>query len=383
MRISLFSLLKPGALHVRLASGATAFVDSGRLGGSRGIGPGDQVRIRLVGDRLSILLLDAYGRIENSVSAEQVSIIPQGGATFYLVVPGKIEREVRGALSIRPPVAQARGGLQIALATDIESVVASVAAAELVGVREAEAIKALAVIARTFMLSHAGRHRDEGFDFCDTTHCQLYKGEADPVVARAASETSGEVLSFGGQPINAYFTAVCGGLSATPEMVWGGGPVNGYVYERVACAWCKESPYMKWERRAEADQVLDALSAAKGTRFSSSAEIVTEDALPGGPVRRVIILDKGRRVVMGTEEFRRAIGLHIGWNRVLSPTFQVERRGRLLVFRGRGFGSQAGLCLAGTSAQAVAGRSYRDILKFYFPGTEINRRQGKQGRSAH
>ena len=80
---------------------------------------------------------------------------------------------------------------------------------------------------------------------------------------------------------------------------------------------------------------------------------------------------------MVSDEFRRAIGLRIGWNRVLSPTFQVERRGRIFVFRGRGFGSQVGLCLAGTGAQAEAGRGYRDILEFYYPQAEIRSNRGE------
>ena len=95
-----------------------------------------------------------------------------------------------------------------------------------------------------------------------------------------------------------------------------------------------------------------------------------------GPVRRVIIRDKGRRLAMATEEFRRALGLRLGWNKVLSPTFQVERRGRHFVFRGRGFGSQVGLCLAGANAQAASGRGYRDILEFYYPRAEIGRGGG-------
>jgi stage II sporulation protein D len=57
---------------------------------------------------------------------------------------------------------------------------------------------------------------------------------------------------------------------------------------------------------------------------------------------------------------------------VLSPTFTVERRGPKFIFRGRGFGNQIGLCEAGAVAQAASGRGYRDILNFYYPGTELS-----------
>jgi stage II sporulation protein D len=383
VRVSLFSLFKPRTLEVRVADGAGAVVDAGRLAGGD-LAPGDLARVRLAGDHVNVVLVDSYGRVKRSVAASLVRIIPKGQATLDLVLPGRIKRAVRGELSITARGLRSGGRLQITLITDLESVVTSVVAAEMYGRREAEALKALAVVARTFMLSHTGRHRDEGFDYCDTTHCQLYRGEADldaerfaPVVARAVAQTAGEVLSFGGHTIEAYFTAVCGGLSATPEMVWGGPSKGGYVYRRVDCQWCKGSHYTRWERKADAARVLDALSSAKGTRFSLSAEISVEGEQPAGPVRRVIIRDKGREVVMVADEFRRAIGLRIGWNRVLSPTFQVERRGRSFVFRGRGFGSQVGLCLAGTGAQAEAGRGYRDILAFYYPQAEIRSDRGE------
>jgi stage II sporulation protein D len=78
--------------------------------------------------------------------------------------------------------------------------------------------------------------------------------------------------------------------------------------------------------------------------------------------------------VLSTDAFRRAIGLRLGWNTVLSPTFTVERRGTRFIFRGRGFGSQVGLCEEGAVAQAAAGRGYREILSFYYPGAGISER---------
>ncbi len=89
-------------------------------------------------------------------------------------------------------------------------------------------------------------------------------------------------------------------------------------------------------------------------------------------MQTVIIKDRGRRVVLSTDKFRRAIGQRIGWNRVLSPTFTLEHHADSFIFRGRGFGSQVGLCVAGAAAQAAAGRSYKEILRFYYPQTEID-----------
>lgn len=78
-------------------------------------------------------------------------------------------------------------------------------------------------------------------------------------------------------------------------------------------------------------------------------------------------------VTMSADEFRRAIGRRLGWNTVLSPTFTLTRQGERFVFQGKGFGSQVGLCLAGAAAQARAGRSYDQILQFYFPQAKIGK----------
>jgi stage II sporulation protein D len=236
---------------------------------------------------------------------------------------------------------------------------------------------ALAVVVRTFMLSHAGRHSSEGFDFCDTTHCQLYRGEQDltdrvasPAVSNAVVRTAGQILTFEGHPTEGYYTAACGGLSATPSMVWGGS--SRYPYSRIVCRWCRPSRFSRWERAADASHILDSLSAVLASKLSPATELITNRDQRSGFVRSVTLRDGTRQVLLSTDAFRRAIGLRLGWNTVLSPTFTVERRGSRFIFRGRGFGSQVGLCEEGAVAQAVAGRGYRDILRFYYPGAEIS-----------
>jgi stage II sporulation protein D len=156
-------------------------------------------------------------------------------------------------------------------------------------------------------------------------------------------------------------------------MVWGGAS-KGYEYHRVVCRWCRASAYANWQRSASEASTFNALATALGFRLSHASEIVLEREEPDGFVRSVIIKDRGREARMSADEFRRAIGRRLGWNTVLSPTFKIERRGRTVVFRGKGFGSQVGLCLAGAAAQARAGRSYQEILQFYYPQTEIRNR---------
>jgi stage II sporulation protein D len=368
VRIGLFTLFKPEVVEIRVAAGEGADLTAAGVARIVSIRRGETIAIRLSGNRLYIRL--AAGE---SLVATETRISPVGSATLELRLPGKIKRTVCGELIVDTG-SGGRGPLRIVLKTDREAAVASVVAAE-TSERKTEALKALAVVVRTFMVAHAGRHSVEGYDFCDTTHCQFYRGEqalletgASSEIEKAVEATRREVLTFAGRTVEGYYTATCGGMTVTPSMLWGGS--TSYPYRRVSCRWCRGSRFDKWERSAGIGKVLGALSEFLGSSVSLSTELITDHGGAGGFVRSVTVADAMTRKTLTADAFRRAIGLKLGWNTVLSPTFTIERRGQRFIFRGRGFGSQIGLCEAGAIAQAAAGRSYRDILCFYYPGAE-------------
>lgn len=373
--ISLFGLFKPESIQVRIASGQSAVFDAAGLSGTASVSRGEIIRIRLSANRLNVVVWSSGGAPRYSVDTYAARIVPDGTATLELILPGKINRVVRGTVSVDRGIG-GRGPLRILLTTARESAVTSVVAAETTH-REPQALMAIAVAVRTFIASHLGRHLSEGFDFCDTTHCQLFRGEQDlfgpsvePTVSTSVARTAGEILSFKGKPIEGFYTASCGGLSATPSMVWGG--ISRYPYTRIPCRWCQFSRYRNWERSADANRVLGSLSVLIGSKLSSETELILDTDPQSGFVQSVTVRDGSKRVVLSTEFFRRAIGLRLGWSTVLSPTFTVERQGSRFIFRGRGFGSQVGLCEEGAVAQAASGRGYRDILRFYYPGIDIS-----------
>ena len=377
VRIGLFSLFKPQVVEARILSGDGVAFDTNRIAGSLHLGAGSRVRLQLAGEQLNVTVSDAFAGLRQSFTTAEASF-HAGGAAIELTLPGKLRRTVRGDLTVSAGRQNLRGALQIVLTTEREAAVASVVAAE-TEARAPEALKALAVVVRTFMLSHPNRHADDGFDFCDTTHCQFYRGESDlaaeaatPAVASAVAATEGQHLSFAGKPVEAYFTASCGGLTVTPQMVWGG--VCNYPYTRLRCDWCRGSSHYAWTRQASARAVFDALAVAVGARLSPRGELAVESDDASGFVRAVVVREGGRRWAMSADEFRRAIGRRLGWATVLSQTFTISRRGGQVIFRGKGFGSQVGLCLAGAVAQARAGRRYAEILRIYFPQAEIRSR---------
>lgn len=78
---------------------------------------------------------------------------------------------------------------------------------------EPEALKAQTVAARTYVRRNLGQFGQDGYDICDTMRCQVYKGyfSEHPMTDEAIRATRGEILTFDGKPISAYYTAACGG----------------------------------------------------------------------------------------------------------------------------------------------------------------------------
>ena len=81
--------------------------------------------------------------------------------------------------------------------------------------------EALAITARTFAMANRNRHRSEGFDLCDTTHCQVVR-PATAITRRAAEATSGRMLLHQGQPAFVFYSAWCGGHTELASEVWPG-----------------------------------------------------------------------------------------------------------------------------------------------------------------
>ena len=154
-------------------------------------------------------------------------------AAFFLSVPGKIRREFHGKLEIR----KAEGHLEAIVEMDLETAVASIVAAEGSDAVPMEARKAQAVVARSFLEAERGRHKD--FDFCDTTHCQfLREPPAESSAAgRAAADTHGQVLMYGGHVVAALYSADCGGLTRTlKDAGWRDAEgLDGYPFFGVEC----------------------------------------------------------------------------------------------------------------------------------------------------
>src|SRR5437773_2605715 len=138
----------------------------------------------------------------------------------------------------------ARGGGGYAISTmPLGRYVSGVLAGEAVRGSAPPALDALAIAIRTFAGANLGRHRSDGFDLCDQTHCQVLR-TAVAATDRAADATAGRVLLdtlHGGAPASIFFSASCGGYTERPSDVWPGADDPPYLPSRKDAA-CQGAP---------------------------------------------------------------------------------------------------------------------------------------------
>lgn len=116
--------------------------------------------------------------------------------------------------------ASAKDGFSVGNRLDIEIYISGVLRAEMNPTWHAEALKAQAVLARTYATRNKGAHGE--YDLCAATHCQAYRGVTadDAPLSTAAMSTKGLVLRHGGNPAAVYYHADSGGMITRAGAVW-------------------------------------------------------------------------------------------------------------------------------------------------------------------
>lgn len=225
--------------------------------------------------------------------------------------------------------------------------------------------QALAIAIRTFALANRNRHRREGFDLCDTTHCQVLRA-ATATTKRAADATAGRVLLHEGQPAFVFYSAWCGGHLEHASSVWPG--AVDYDRDTLDDDACASEP--GWTSDLRASDVERALRAA-GLRGDRLRDLRVESRTSSGRAGTLRAVGFSPATV-SAHDFRMAVGRVLGWQRMKSTAFDLERTGAGYRFRGRGFGHGVGLCVVGAGRRAAGGATADDILKFYFPNLAIS-----------
>lgn len=313
-----------------------------------------------------------------------LSVTPAGPDGFVQVNG----REYRGRVEVR----RAGSGISVVERVGLESYLAGVVSAELGEHPEGDdqAAMAQAVVSRTYAVRNSGRWRAQGFDVAATVGDQRYDGVAGetPQSWRAVRATRGEILTWHGRPIDAFFSSTCGGTTAAATEVFSGGdrPYLRSIRDVDAdgLPYCRISPRYQWREEWTEATLTAALRRTLPSEAGIPAAAVGDIRAvrvaarsASGRVSRLEIRTGGRVVVVAGAAVRRVL-VPPGQDVLRSAAFTLSARtsgGRVtsLVAEGRGSGHGVGLCQWGAIGRARAGQHYPAILAAYFPGTTLTR----------
>lgn len=262
------------------------------------------------------------------------------------------KKEVKGNLVVY----SIKGKLQIVNEISIDNYVEGVIKGEAGYGYSLEYYKVQAVISRTYALHHQ-KHKDEGFELCDHTHCQVYDGvNTKPEIKEAVLATSEEVLVDSSMNfINTLFHSNCGGQTVTTDMVWS---KKLSCMESVQDTFCIHSSQANWEKTISKSSWIAYLSSTTKKPVSYFAKV----NLDFNQTERKEFYTAGLTEVRLTE-IRKKFNLK-------STFFSVHVVGDKVVFIGRGYGHGAGLCQEGGIVM-VQTYTYQEVLHHYYKDVSI------------
>ncbi len=260
---------------------------------------------------------------------------------------------------------------------DLDTYLYGVVSAEMPASYELEALKAQAVVARTYTIykiKNDSKH--ENADICDSSLCcqawiskenrlarweEAYREAYWNKIEQAVDTTKGKYITYQGEPINAFFHSNSGGATESPVYVWGGD----YPYLQTVTT-AGEDAYTTY--RSEVTLSKDELIQKMLEKYSNfTIDFQSQDCIKildyteGG---RVKTLQVGNTQISGVEA-RSIFGLK-------SAKFQWEIIGDSIHFSVIGYGHGVGLSQSGSDALAKTGKTYDEIIKYYYKDVEIH-----------
>ena len=266
-------------------------------------------------------------------------------------------------------VAVGHVGTRQVTAVPLEIYVARVLAGEAEPNAPPGALEAHAVAIRTFAVANMGRHRRDGFDLCDSTHCQVVRAST-PGTRLAAHATAGRVLTYEGAIVEVVYSASCGGRSENASAIWSGRSVP-YLTSVVDDVHDDDVP---WRLTLPLDDIRRQL-VRHGFTGARLTGLDVESRTASDRVARLRVPGLRPDVVSG-EQFRAILGPTV----VRSTAFSVIEHGSAVDLVGRGYGHGVGMCVIGAGRRARRGEDASAILSFYYPGLVQQPLGGLSGR---
>ncbi len=323
------------------------------------------------------------------------------------------------------------GNLTVSNVIGLEDYVQGVIVQEMSSSWPLEALKAQAVSARTYAYRNytAGKHQSQGFDICNSTHCQVYYGmdEVTSNSSKAVEQTYGEYAWYNGSLIDAVYSSHDGGATESAVNVWGGNVA--YLIGKAdpyEASVASKVPGYNWTVTYTAQELTDLLNS-KGYTNAGIVDLQVTRTSPTGNAIEITFTDAaGKSWSKIRDDCRTFLGLRSIHYTVTSSTggtssgggYTVNGDGTLssldgayaiggsnstaqlgsgvyiidgsgqvsqatpsggggsstvFTITGSGWGHNVGMSQWGAYAMAQQGYTYKDILTFYYTGIEVRK----------
>jgi stage II sporulation protein D len=188
-------------------------------------------------------------------------------------------------------------------------------------------------------------------------------------LGKAALETAGQLLWFQGKPAFTPYTRDCGGTTEDAASVW---PDLAAPYlTSHADPYCRRVPAAPWRWIADPPRILQALHQSQLRGPRTLDRIAIAERTSSGRASVLTLAGPNESIRISASSFRFAVGRALGWNTIRGDRYEVHSSNGQFIFEGSSEGHSVGLCQRGAEQMGLTGRSYREILAFYYPGTVV------------
>ena len=328
-------------------------------------------------DGIGVLLTDGRGaplRLEMPLEVKRVKdgITVNGKSVPGLIAsaPARVTVNGKGYRALLE-VTAADKGLLVVNELPLEEYLVGLINCEISSAWPIEAVKAQAVIARSYAVYQTQARRGAPYQLESSVMDQVYEGcdLEDSRAARGVQETAGEVLVYDDKVIQAFYHSNCAGHTESSKNVWG--LAIPYLLG-VPCRYCDEGNPSRWEQKIPLKKVEAALRGA-GFQVSGLRELKIQRRNESGRVAELGVGSASGKATVPGVAFRKALGYGV----VKSTNFEIRISGDDCLITGSGNGHGVGLCQWGAKQRAGDGFQYREILSYYYPGVKLAKGYGR------
>jgi len=294
-------------------------------------------------------------------------------------------RQFRGVMEIRA----AEEDIEVINLLNVEDYLKGVLPPEIGRLEEDafEALKAQSVAARTYAYSRIAYNSDKDYDLVNDIMDQVYigiKGEYG-LANEAIEQTRGEILTYNGKTIIAYYHSTCGGFTEEAANVWDQGN-NSYLQSIDDSGYCQWSKFHDWEMTWNPEELASYLRdyLHKNRGFNDDALVITDievvERFPSGRISSLKVMTDHGEFLFFKDQIRWAFRRPERPDLILpSSNFEIrlwqDSVGSLseIMAAGRGYGHGVGMCQTGAIGRARAGQNYEQILRTYYSGAELKK----------